>query len=409
MDNSIDFNTRNILTGVNWLGTGFVVNNQSIIIQPSGSLQCELSELRAYKHLKSCFEYALGGYTSVRYNPVLKLDIVIKYSNNAINNFSTLIGDDITNGIFIGEDVYDLFTGTKTKFTVTISNISNVPITINNYKMFISDEVTKDSILEVIEENTISAEVIHGVLAWVENLQVNNLETNLTSINSLQPYVNRRDYIKIKDRTIDFLEDAISDKDTDVKQLYILANGQELPVFWTAVNSHEQAYKYVTFTDPRDIYDDLSDAEYNNYKYMVRGSTSSTSKMCIEFEDVLDKDGISTGVPKIRFGAGTTLEEGDEVGCAIARKGLDGFELYYTQQNGKRVGLYMGDTGGKLEGFDVGMTLKDIKFYSNGFIAQHGTVVTKYSYKEGSDGKLLGLTTPDGVTINISYNDTAMP
>jgi hypothetical protein len=219
-----------------------------------------------------------------------------------------------------------------------------------------TDETFNTTLVEVTKENVVAADMIEATSAFIEDLFVDRLETNLKSIKctpNIQknasgryvwtggytiPYVanNIRPYIKIEGISLKFIEAHLTASGTrDLK----INNKQ---VYYTSIGDAENAYKFFTFTDPKSKYPDLTDEEAAMFKVVVRSSENEYEKAEFKFEFV-SSGGTSTYEPKLIIGTGDALGNGK----LIYEKALNEAKIYINSrtENGESKGVSIKDDG----------------------------------------------------------------
>lgn len=196
-------------------------------------------------------------------------------------------------------------------------------------------------ITQVLETKVISAETAHILNAWIRNLNVEYLETNFEAIDvRVSNESNKRYFIRIKGIEMVFMEAELSAAET---QNYLDADGNQ--IYWTAIDSHAQAYKFFTITDPYEVHQadlkDLSQSEIEQFRerfrVKVRKTLNEYEKMKINFDATGD-----TIYPKMVWGTGD--------GNANNKKGFiykdtDGFVVEYYNSTGQLRQMKMTEEG----------------------------------------------------------------
>ena len=202
-----------------------------------------------------------------------------------------------------------------------------------------SDAAFNNTLVEVVKENVVAADMIEASSAFIEDLFVDRLETNLKMIKCIPNIIktesgyewsggsasytiptvtnNIRAYIRIEGITMKFIEAHLSASGTrDLK----INNRQ---VYYTSIADGENAYKYFTFTDPKTKYPDLTDEEAAMFKVVVRSSESEYEKGEFKFE-LTNINGTLTYEPKLILGTG----DGQGRGKMICEKTADEARIY---------------------------------------------------------------------------------
>lgn len=256
----------------------------------------------------------------------------------------------------------------------------------------------KDAILEVMKENVISTETIHALNAWIKNLFVEYVETNMEA---LLPgaYGTERHFIRIIDEEMEFITATLSP--TETEPLLIAdpnGSGGKVNVFYTAINNHEDAYRYFTITNPKLVHKDLTDKEVDAFKVYVRKTLKEEVKMKIEFNNLTTDSGVQTVMPMMTWGQGTDTTGNSDNGKGFILKDDKGLVLKYVTQTGKTHQIRLGEDG--IEGAGVGGNFKSLDHYSDGFVV-NGSSKFKWVAE--------GLQKEDGTIIPISESGGNMP
>lgn len=169
-----------------------------------------------------------------------------------------------------------------------------------NTGSYTQPKIDQSVVVNVVKESVITAEVMMANNAWLYNMSVEELTTNFWDISPLNPSNTgmsgtfNRDYIKVKEKQLSFIQEQRS---YDSFEDYVLTypNGTEATLFWSAIEPHQDAYKFFTTTNPNEIYKDLTEEEIERYKVKVfKRIGEPLVKLAIEFNE--------EGEPRITFG-----------------------------------------------------------------------------------------------------------
>lgn len=217
--------------------------------------------------------------------------------------------------------------------------------------------------VEVVEQITTTTEVSHINNCWTRNLNVEYLETNFSALDVRQPYTQYRNYIRIYDNVIEFHVSEMSQNETEY-----LKTVDNQDVYWTAINDHEQAYKFFTLTSPLERYQDLTESEVNAFRVQVRKTIKDDIKKKEVITAVDDNYapievlGIGNGTQanqEYQFLEGINLMQNQ----AVVLKDARGYLIEYYKSNGGKAWLRIGDNGIEMSH----SALKSIDFYTDGF------------------------------------------
>lgn len=215
-------------------------------------------------------------------------------------------------------------------------------------------------IVEVTRENVVAADIIEATSAFIEDMFVDKLETNIKPIKCI-PNIQRnaetgqlewiggtasytipaaanniRAYIRIEGMTIKFIEAHLTASGTrDLK-----VNNKQ--VYYTSIADDVNAYKYFTFTDPKTKYPDLTNEEAAMFKVVVRSSENEYEKAQFKFEPIT-VNGVQTYDAKIILGTG----DANGHGKLIYEKAEDEARIYINSrtESGRMRGIAIKDDG----------------------------------------------------------------
>lgn len=253
--------------------------------------------------------------------------------------------------------------------TRDIINNVNTSITLGDKEesLLINNSTSSSSQPEVagdeIESIATSTEVSHINNCWTRNLNVEYIETNFSALDVRQPYTQYRNYIRIYDNVIEFHVSEMSQNETEY-----LKTVDNQDVYWTAINDHEQAYKFFTLTSPLERYQDLTESEVNAFRVQVRKTIKDDIKKKEVITAVDDNYapievlGIGNGTQanqEYQFLEGINLMQNQ----AVVLKDARGYLIEYYKSNGGKAWLRIGDNGIEMSH----SALKSIDFYTDGF------------------------------------------
>lgn len=248
-----------------------------------------------------------------------------------------------------------------------ISNSGKTIKTIVNNTIKSGDTVSK--IEEISKETVVAADVIESTAAFSENMFTDYLETNLISyvcIPNLKLVNNKpqwntaegsnvhtytcanhdsmRGCIVAQGIHLYFKEEQLVTADdytklTTDKLREFKVNGKQL--YFTSVLGSENAYKFLTFTEPREKYPSMSADNAEMFKVYLRGVTASFIKAQFEFKPIASTIYGQTYDVRLLFGTG--INDGDK-GKAIVKKDENGFYFSYVgRTDGVEKGVYIDD------------------------------------------------------------------
>ncbi len=321
---------------------------------------------------------------------------------------NTLLDEDVaykvinyTKSLQGGEDTYQL--GKRKKDFTDIEQIINDQ----------AQEVVQNVIVEVIEQEVISANTAHILNAWVRDLNVEFLETNFEALDVRKRYPDKgiRNFIRIKEERIEFVTQTLSK--TEVQD-YFNKDGDQ--IYYTAIEDHTQAYKFFTITSPTSIYQHLTEAEVDKFKVKVRKIESESVKACFDFGLIGD-----TQYPIMRWGVGTDASGSTDKGKGFIYKELDGLVLKYITSNGTLHQIKLGENG--IEGLPTGgetiiqninmgglidipgKALTKASFSDTGLTVEHGETTNTFTWTKDTQGRITSLyNSQTKLTVPITWN-----
>ncbi len=321
---------------------------------------------------------------------------------------NTLLDEDVaykvinyTKSLQGGEDTYQL--GKRKKDFTDIEQIINDQ----------AQEVVQNVIVEVIEQEVISANTAHILNAWVRDLNVEFLETNFEALDVRKRYPDEgiRNFIRIKEERIEFVTQTLSQ--TEVQD-YFNKDGDQ--IYYTAIEDHTQAYKFFTITSPTSIYQHLTEAEVDKFKVKVRKIESESVKASFAFGLIGD-----TQYPIMRWGVGTDASGSTDKGKGFIYKELDGLVLKYITSTGTLHQIKLGENG--IEGLPTGgetiiqninmgglvdipgKALTKASFSETGMTVEHGETTNTFTWTKDTQGRITSLyNSQTKLTVPVSWN-----
>lgn len=189
--------------------------------------------------------------------------------------------------------------------------------------------IPENVITEVIHMQVINAETAHILNAWIKNLFVEYLETNMDA--KLDRTSIDRHFIRIINEREEMVYQELDTSQTE--PLLIpdpRGDGGTVQVYFTSIGSHPDAYRYFTITNPKSIHTGLSDAEVAAFRVMVKKVKKEGVKYSKAFKKVKMSNGVETVTPAVIWGEG--IGEGDK-GKAEEYKDIVGWTLKQHNEN----------------------------------------------------------------------------
>lgn len=202
------------------------------------------------------------------------------------------------------------------------SNVYEIDCNLTNMKNL--PKVEQNVITEVIHQQVINVETAHILNAWIKNLFVQHLETNFDALVPSNPTTERL-YVRVINNEFSFIEAKLSP--TDVEPLLIAdpnGNGGKVNVYYTAIGNHPDAYRYFTITNPKQVHKDLTDAEAEAFRVLVKKTLTENVKMKISFKEVELSNGTRTVTPVMTLGIGSDPTGGTSRGISEIFKDILG-------------------------------------------------------------------------------------
>lgn len=378
------------------LQNAYKVGN-SIRIQPGGSLSVELYK----EELKTASKYM---QYLIWYSGVVKKDSVVSRvrlqyeGSDAVDTVLVLLNrDKEEEGLTENSTILDLQGREVFKLTLKIENRGTSNIDIRDFKLQSSVDVDRNQIADAVDVDIISADTSMSLSSWIDNLQVNTLESNIVAKSVFESYLLRRDFIHIEDRTIDFATEVLSEE--EVEHLKINVNGELKGVYYTAIGDHPKAYQYLTINEPKTYIPSITPSESDKFRYMVRRSIARESNLKIHFVDV-EVEGKIVSNPVISFG--NEGVDGRRVGCGRIERNNRGLKISYINKNNVELSISLDEElgvvvngGNKLEGIDI----SDSKFR-----ATYTHYSVEFSIEKDEEGRIINLKDSRGFDIPINYS-----
>lgn len=224
----------------------------------------------------------------------------------------------------------------------------NIKIILGDTKQELVDTISKLStgkvITEVVHQQVINVETAHALNAWIKNLFVEYVETNMDA--RLDRTTIERDFIRIEDEREEMVHQTLDLKTTE--DLLIPnpnGNGGTIQVYFTAIGEHPDAYKYFTITNPQTIYKDLTKEEVEAFKVKVKKVTSESIKYSKAFKEVQLSNGSKTVTPVETWGTGTDATGETDKGKVFVFKDIDAYVIRYMKEDGTCTELRIGESG----------------------------------------------------------------
>ena len=322
---------------------------------------------------------------------------------------NTLLNEEVsykvvgyTKSLTNGEDTYQL--GKRKRDFTDIEQLFNEQ----------AETAVQNVIVEVIEQEVLSAKTAHILNAWVRDLNVEFLETNFEALDIRKDYPEGgiRNFIRIKEEQIEFVSQSLSNSETED---YLNKDGDQ--IYYTAIDNHPQAYKYFTLTGPNSIYQDLSSSQIAAFKVKVRKVLSENVKASFAFGLVA-----GTQYPLMTWGVGTDTSGQSNNGKGFIYKELDGLVLKYVTSSGTIHQIKIGEDG--IEGLPTGSgetiiqninmgglieipgkALTKAAFSDAGVTVEHGETTTTFTWTKDSQGRITSLyNSQTGLTVPVSWS-----
>lgn len=268
--------------------------------------------------------------------------------------------------LMIDEDTEDFFTdlsidGEIDEILLDYRNLTIHGFTISpNTGSYTSPKIERDVITTVIKENVITADVMMANNAWISNLSVDSLETNFQDISPIYPGNKGktgdflRNYIRVSEQKSDYIQELRSYNEVEP---YVLKdqNGKNVQIYWSAIGTHEDAYKFFTTTHPKTIYPDLTDSEVDDYVVKIfKLKGQKLTKLAIEFDE--------KGEPSITFGKDSDPSFGPYSIKKTAEAAIrEWYKFREVITPGKSISTSIADTFGNLSELLIDVSIIELK------------------------------------------------
>lgn len=327
-------------------------------------------------------EFLQSSATSYNFNSKGFANLEVIYKNTSLkreNYFINFNRDvEVSDGVFKNTCILELVGNDIESITLKLFNKSEENLTINSLLVIPSLDLTPTQLASVLQIETANADIIHANGAvFSEAIFTQVFMTNILSkIDRNSKAGDVVDTIEIKDGTQGYYtETLLEETEQLVIELAIAGQTKQSPV-WYALIEGEDAYKYYTTKNPKELYPDMSDSRVEEFKVKVRKSERSKKA---SYEFAVDELGNTT--PTIILGAGTSTDENSKAGKGYIYKNSNGLYVVYVKSDGSTTfGMVIDDNGISLNGLKDQFT-KDLNFRPNGFVLEFvGEPAHTYKY-----------------------------
>lgn len=256
-------------------------------------------------------------------------------------------------------------------------------------------------ITEVIHQQVINVETAHILNAWIKNLFVEYVETNMDA--RLDRNTVERYFIRIEDVNEEMVQQFLDP--SQIEDLLIpdpRGTGTFINVYFTAIGDHKDAYRYFTITNPREIHEDLTNSEVEAFKVKVKKVTKEVVRYRKGFAEITMNDGTRTVTPMELWGAGTDTTGQTDKGKTRIFKDQVGYTLQQIFENDENdfIGLRLNGSTKQIEvhpnkatGWQSGLfgnNFKSLDWYTDGFVV-NGEAKFKWVQQglQTEDGKII--------------------
>lgn len=249
----------------------------SNVKEPNFLLQRGMEELEKVSKLKKIIDTKAIKLSSELYNIGDSIELRdSQYFENSLYRIYSIIYNPFTNKVFdcnlgtIPNDLSSLFKEVeknadenKNKLNDKIDNIAN-------------DDII-NQVIEVVQYQTISVESAHIMNAWISNLFVERLETNSWGRDIRNPELlgltgtTRRNFISINEQHIHFISEQLNLEETESLKINNpdMTKTDMVQVYYTAIGTDEDAYKYYTITKPSTLNAEIKPEQNHLYEVQV--------------------------------------------------------------------------------------------------------------------------------------------
>lgn len=243
-----------------------------------------------------------------------------------------------------------------------------------NTELFFNGKLTAD-VIEAL--SAVIAPNLYAGKATIAEVTVDELDTSDKVKNYLNGDTSANNYQKIYDQFHEFITGVTDGLDKNKVQA---EDRTGAPLYWTD-DTHTTATTTVT--------------AYPVYTYKY----TDTAKLKLGFGD--DPSGTGYQIPMIELGAGTGTDSNAK---GFIYKGLSGLYLDYYSTSGELRRILLSDDGIVLTPY----ALKSLDMYLNGFSAAYDADTVAMTWALDSGGRIVSLTTPDNVTIPVTWHSEEM-
>lgn len=344
-------------------------SEEQIVLTPQQEQVTNISNIKSdAKALLIEVEFLQSSATAYNFNTKGFANLEVVYKNTSLKKENYFINFNrdiqVSEGVFKNLCILELKGNDIESIKLKLFNKSEENLTITAISVIPSMDVSITQIAKVLEEETIAADILNISGAVFSNVIFTQLvQTNLISMidrnSRAGDIVN---FIKIDGWTQDFYTITLTDEVEQLIMEYSIAGTTyEVPIFYAIIEG-ENAYKYYTTKDPRDLYPDMSDTRYEEFKVKVRKGVK-VKKMGFDFRQLPS----GTTGPVITLGTGTSTDPESLLGKGVIYKDETGsYHLYYKQDGSGSNGIIMDDTGVYLKG--VVNDLEYLDGYDDGFV-----------------------------------------
>ena len=262
---------------------------------PYISYTLSVAELKHLAGLETSEKFGLGDTVTVADTELLGQEITTRIVNYSYNPFKHNEVSNVTlnNKRKTLQTIFNVIAEKQEKdkeeLVKKIEEIATTPNVIN-------------SIVEVTNQQVVNVETVHALNAWIRNLYIDRLETAFWDKDARNKIAKaERNFITIKEQDIRFISQDLDL--TQTEDLYIPnpdpVVGGLIPVYYTAIGTHPDAYRFFTIVAPSVMYKEIipDSPEELAFRVKVYKSLKQIEKMVIRFKE-------DTNTPYIVFGSG---------------------------------------------------------------------------------------------------------
>jgi len=400
---------------IDWILNNAVWLNDELIIQPSGYAYVDippalLDQTSIFYKLDLEFTGDIDVSNSLQ--PTGNIYIDASYNSGKKEDYFLLLNrlSETIPGIYEDSTILET-NGTKIdtmRVYVAVNNTAT-EVNISLIELYQSQDTDPSTIVDVSLESVLAAEVMNALNVWSSSLVVDTIETNINVKAAINPYVDRRDFVRVVENTIEFREEQLNEFDFEQLELEV-QGGALIPVWYTSIAPADDAYQFITLTDPSVFIEGITEPQKEAFAYKVRTATSNLVKMAIQFLEFDIEGGGTATFPTIVMGAGTEVDPASKKGKGYIYKDVEGLVIeYYNGTTGELRQMKLTDAGIFFTPNIVAEAFEDLQYYDNGFRVTYPSGIVAWQWTKDGSNRIIQLDSNQGDVVTIGYNAGNVP